>query len=125
MITYICFPLHTRTGITIGFERDRYTAQETLPTVEVCARIISGNINPERDAVVRFFTQDGTAVVENDAVGEYKSSITLCLVSWVGFSYTVCIYMHEHLVFNLRLIPTTYQAIMRLYSLIILCGGVS
>lgn len=65
-------------GITIGFENDRYSIQEFQLFVIVCARIISGNLKLERNAIVSFSTLDGSESVDSlttfNAIGKYNSS---------------------------------------------------
>ena len=47
-------------AVTIGFEEPQYSATEgTDPSVEVCALVLDGML--ERDAIITFFTRDGTA----------------------------------------------------------------
>ena len=46
--------------MTIGFEEPQYNASEgTDASVEVCALVLDGML--ERDAIITFFTRDGTA----------------------------------------------------------------
>ena len=47
-------------GVTIGFEQTVYSATEGVDaSVEICAVLFAGTL--EREAVVTFFTSDGTA----------------------------------------------------------------
>ena len=47
-------------GVVIGFEQAAPTVQETDESVELCAILRNGTL--EREAIVQFFTSDGTAM---------------------------------------------------------------
>ena len=49
-------------GVVIGFEQTAPTVQETDESVELCAILRDGTL--EREAIVTFFTSDGTATSE-------------------------------------------------------------
>ena len=55
-----CLFFFQNTGVTIGFEQTLYNVTEGAdPFVELCAVLTEGTL--ERDAIVTFFTSDGSA----------------------------------------------------------------
>ncbi len=58
-------------GITIGFVPNEVSVPESAGTVQLCAQVISGNPNLERDVVIAFNTVDGdSGAGGNAATGE-------------------------------------------------------
>ena len=49
------------TAITIGFVSSTMTVSESDGSVELCARLLRGDQQLERDVVVSFMTSDGSA----------------------------------------------------------------
>ncbi len=59
------------TAITIGFVPTLVSASESDGTVQLCAQVIDGNTDLERDVVINFNTADGDrATSDNPATGK-------------------------------------------------------
>ena len=60
-------------GITVGFNQEAYTVNETDSSVKLTVQVVSGML--ERSTVVNFFTMDGNATHFMDYMAESASLV--------------------------------------------------
>ena len=72
-------------AITIGFQPSTEVVSESDGSVELCARLLRGDQQLERDVVISFMTNDGSAS---------GKCVSVCVCVWGGGGGLGCMGVH-------------------------------